>query len=89
MDALAAGIEHRAVNWILDADINGFFDNISHEWLTRFVEHRIGDRRMLRLIGMWLKAGVAEDGGALQGAVVSLLLADHYLHYFYDLWNEE
>ena len=77
LDALAAGIENRAVNWILDADIKGFFDNISHEWLTRFVEHRIGprsgpmqrqavsahgDQRVLRLIRKWLKAGVVEDG---------------------------
>ena len=78
LDALAAGIENRAVNWILDADIKGFFDNISHERLMRFVEHRVGDRRVLRLIRKWLKAGVVEDGirqpvtkGTPQGAVVS------------------
>ena len=96
LDALAAGIESQAVNWILDADIKGFFDNISHDWLMRFVEHRIGDRRVLRLIRKWLKAGVVEDGkrqpvtkGTPQGAVVSPLLANIYLHYVYDLWAEQ
>jgi group II intron reverse transcriptase/maturase len=93
LDALAVGIESQAVNWILDADIRGFFDNISHEWLMRFVELRIGDRRVLRLIRKWLKAGVVEDGvrqpamqGTPQGAVISPLLANIYLHYVYDLW---
>src|SRR5580693_9445083 len=62
LDALAAGIESQAVNWILDADIKGFFDNISHDWLIRFAEHRVGDRRVLRLIRKWLTAGVVEDG---------------------------
>jgi hypothetical protein len=78
LDALAVGIGDRAVNWILDADIKGFFDNISHDWMMRFVEHRIGDRRVLRLIRGWLKAGVVEDGmrqraakGTPQGAVIS------------------
>jgi hypothetical protein len=78
LDALAAGIENRTVNWILDADIKGFFDNISHDWMMRFVEHRVGDRRVLRLIRKWLKAGVVEDGtrqpvtkGTPQGAVIS------------------
>ena len=96
LDALATGIENRAVNWILDADIKGFFDNISHEWLMRFVEHRIGDRRVLRLIRKWLKAGVVEDGirqpvtqGTPQGAVISPLLANIYLHYVYDLWADQ
>jgi RNA-directed DNA polymerase len=96
LDALAAGIEHRAVNWILDADIKGFFDNISHEWMMRFVEHRIGDQRVLRLIRKWLKAGVVEDGirqpvtkGTPQGAVISPLLANIYLHYVYDLWTDQ
>ena len=96
MDALAAGIESQAVNWILDADIKGFFDNISHDWLIRFAEHRIGDRRVLRLIRKWLKAGVVEEGvrqpvtkGTPQGAVVSPLLANIYLHYVYDLWAEQ
>lgn len=93
LDALAVGIESQAVNWIADADISGFFDNISHHWLMRFVEHRIGDRRVLRLIRKWLKVGVVEDGvrrpaekGTPQGAVISPLLANIYLHYAYDLW---
>src|SRR3954452_19042310 len=96
LDALVVGIEHRSVNWILDADIRGFFDNISHEWMMRFVEHRIGDQRVLRLIRKWLKAGVVEDGvrrpatkGTPQGAVISPLLANIYLHYVYDLWAEQ
>ena len=96
LDALAVGIENRAVNWILDADIKGFFDNISHAWLMRLVEHRIGDRRVLRLIRKWLKAGVVEDGirhpvtkGTPQGAVVSPLLANIYLHYVFDLWADQ
>jgi RNA-directed DNA polymerase len=81
LDALAVGIERTAVNWILDADIAGFFDAVDHEWLVRFVEHRIGDRRVVRLIRKWLKAGVMEDGqvtatprGTPQGAVISPLL---------------
>ncbi len=84
------------MNWILDADIRGFFDNISHEWMMRFVEHRIGDQHVLRLIRKWLKAGVVEDGvrrpatkGTPQGAVISPLLANIYLHYVYDLWVEQ
>jgi RNA-directed DNA polymerase len=95
LDALAVGIETRAVNWILDADIAGFFDAVSHDWLLRFVEHRIGDRRVIRLIRKWLKAGVMEDGqvtpseaGTPQGAVISPLLANIYLHYVFDLWVE-
>jgi RNA-directed DNA polymerase len=93
LDALAVGIGSQAVNWIVDADIRSFFDSIDHEWLMRFVEHRIGDRRGLRLIRKWLKAGVVEDGvrqkvakGTPQGAVISPLLANIYLHYAYDLW---
>ena len=96
LDALAVGIESQAVNWILDADIRGFFDNISHEWLMRFVEHRVGDRRVLRLLRKWLTAGVVEDGvrqpatkGTPQGAVISPLLANIYLHYAYDQWVEQ
>ena len=96
LKAVPVGIEYQAVNWILDADIKGFFDNISHEWMMRFVEHRIGDRRVLRLIRKWLKAGVVEDGvrqpavkGTPQGAVISPLLANIYLHYAYDLWLEQ
>ena len=83
------------MNWVLDADIRGFFDNMSHEWTMKFVEHRVADRRILRLIQKWLKAGVSEDGqwseskvGTPQGAVVSPLLANVYLHYAFDLWIE-
>jgi retron-type reverse transcriptase len=83
------------VNWILDADIQSFFDSVSHDWLVRFVEHRIGDPRVIRLIRKWLKAGVMEDGiimpteaGTPQGAVASPLLANIYLHYVFDLWAQ-
>ena len=94
LDALTVGIEQRKVNWVLDADIRGFFDTLSHEWLIRFVEHRIGDRRILRLIQKWLKAGVLEEGswtpaemGTVQGGSISPLLANIYLHYVFDLWT--
>jgi len=93
LDALAYGIKGRNVRWILDADIRAFFDTISHDWLIRFLEHRIGDRRIIRLIQKWLKAGVLDKGlhvvteeGTPQGAVISPLLANIYLHYVYDLW---
>jgi len=93
LDALATGIQWRRVNWVLDADIRGFFDAIDHDCLMRFVEHRIGDQRVLRLIRAWLKAGVLEEGswhaseaGTPQGAVISPLLANIYLHYAFDLW---
>jgi len=93
LDALCVGIDSRKVNWILDADIRSFFDEISQEWLIRFLEHRIGDRRIIRLIRKWLKAGTLEDGvvtvsdrGTGQGSVVSPLLANIYLHYALDLW---
>lgn len=93
LDALWIGIMKRKVNWVLDADIRGFFDNIDHGWMLRFLEHRIGDKRVLRLIGKWLTAGVVEEGrrsrktvGTPQGAVISPLLANIYLHYVYDLW---
>jgi group II intron reverse transcriptase/maturase len=96
LDALAVGITRRRVNWILDADIAGFFDTVDHEWLIKFVEHRIGDRRVIRLIRKWLKAGVMEDGvvrpgtiGTPQGAVVSPVLANIYLHYVFDLWAQQ
>jgi len=69
LDALAVGINRCKVNWILDADIAGFFDAVSHEWLIKFVEHRVGDRRVVRLIRKWLKAGVAEDGEVKPGTV--------------------
>jgi RNA-directed DNA polymerase len=93
LDALYVGIMTRKVNWIIDADIRGFFDNISHEWMMKFLEHRIVDRRMLRLLKKWLRAGVSEDGkwspttvGTPQGAVISPLLANVFLHYVLDLW---
>jgi len=95
LDALVVGIESRQVNFILDADIRSFFDTVSQNWLIRFVEHRIGDNSMIRLIRKWLKAGVLEDGvinvsdeGTGQGAVISPLLANAYLHYVLDLWAE-
>ena len=93
LDALCVGIDSRKVSWILDADIRSFFDEISQEWLIRFLEHRIGDRRIIRLVLKWLKAGVLEDGvvsvnarGTGQGSVISPLLANIYLHYVFDLW---
>jgi len=93
LDALCVGIDSRKVSWILDADIRSFFDEISREWLIRFLEHRIGDRRIIRLIQKWLKAGILEDGvvtvgdrGTGQGSVISPLLANIYLHYVLDLW---
>ena len=93
LDALAFGIKARKVCWILDADVSRFFDTISHDWLLRFIEHRVGDKRVIRLITKWLKAGVLEDGrrveameGTPQGAVISPLLSNIYLHYVYDLW---
>jgi RNA-directed DNA polymerase len=95
LDALTVGITRKRVNWVLDLDIRGFFDNMSHEWTIKFVEHRVGDPRMLRLIRKWLKAGVSEEGewqeskvGTPQGAVISPLLANIYLHYALDLWVE-
>ena len=93
LDALYVGIKRRKVNWVLDADIRGFFDNIDHQWLLTFLEHRVADRRVLRLIRKWLIAGISEDGkwsrttvGTPQGAVISPLLANIYLHYVLDLW---
>ena len=95
LDALNVGLQRKRVNWILDADIRGFFDNMSHEWTMKFMEHRVADKRILRLIGKWLKAGVSEDGewsetkvGTPQGAVISPLLANVYLHYVFDVWVE-
>jgi len=93
LDTLVVGIGSKKVNWILDADIRSFFDSVSHVWLRRFLELRIGDKRILRLIAKWLKAGVLEDGvvtvsdtGTGQGSVISPLLANVYLHYVIDLW---
>jgi group II intron reverse transcriptase/maturase len=95
MAALVVGITSTKVNWILDADIRSFFDTVSQEWLIKFVEHRIGDPRIIRLIRKWLTVGVLEDGavtvsgkGTGQGAVISPLLANIYLHYVLDLWAE-
>src|SRR6202166_453605 len=93
LDALAFGIGKRRINWVLDCDVQSFFDKVSREWLIHFVEHRIGDRRIIRLIAKWLTAGVLEDGrmieteeGTPQGAVISPLLANIYLHHVYDQW---
>src|SRR5499427_6883930 len=93
LDALWVGIMRKKVNWILDADIRSFFDGLSHEWLVKFIEHRIADRKILRLIQKWLRAGVSEEGewsktevGTPQGAVASPLLANIYLHHAFDLW---
>jgi RNA-directed DNA polymerase len=93
LDALTVGIETKRVNWVLDADIRGFFDTLHHEWLLRFLEHRVADRRVVRLIQKWLRAGVLEDGqrsrsevGTVQGGSISPLLANIYLHYVFDLW---
>lgn len=96
LDALGVGLRRKKVKWVLDLDVRGFYDNVSHEWLEKFVEHRIADRRILRLIQKWLKAGVSEEGewketkvGTPQGAVVSPLLANIYLHYVFDLWANQ
>jgi group II intron reverse transcriptase/maturase len=93
LDALYVGLLTRRVNWVLDVDIRGFFDAIDHGWLVKFVEHRIADRRVVRLIQKWLNAGVLEDGkrmrvgeGTPQGGSASPLLANIYLHYVFDLW---
>ncbi|WP_425476418.1 reverse transcriptase domain-containing protein [Bradyrhizobium prioriisuperbiae] len=93
LDALVVGITSTKVNLILDADIRSFFDTVNQSWLIRFVEHRIGDQRIIRLIRKWLKAGILEDGvvtigdqGTGQGSVISPLLANIYLHYVFDLW---
>jgi RNA-directed DNA polymerase len=94
-DALATAISSRKVNFILDADVRDFFGSVSQEWLIRFLEHRIGDTRITRLIRKWLKAGILEDGvvattdrGTGQGSVISPLLANIYLHYVFDLWAQ-
>jgi group II intron reverse transcriptase/maturase len=95
LDALVVGISRTKVNYILDADIRSFFDEVSQEWLIKFLNHRIGDPRLIRLIQKWLKAGVLEEGvvmaserGTGQGSVASPLLANIYLHYAFDLWAE-
>jgi group II intron reverse transcriptase/maturase len=93
LDALCVGIQRKKVNWVLDADIRGFFDAIDHDCLVKYIEHRIADRRVVRLIQKWLNAGVLEDGewrrsevGTPQGGGISPLLANIYLHYVFDLW---
>jgi RNA-directed DNA polymerase len=95
LDALYAGLLTRKVSWVLDADIRGFFDTIDHGWLVKFIEHRIADQRIVRLIQKWLNAGVLEDGtrtwreeGTPQGGSISPLLANVYLHYVFDLWAQ-
>jgi group II intron reverse transcriptase/maturase len=96
LDALTVGIERKKVNWVLDADIRDFFTSLDHDWLQKFVEHRIADKRVLRLIRKWVKAGVIEEGGwsatevgAPQGASASPLLANVYLHYVFDRWARQ
>ncbi|WP_266030168.1 reverse transcriptase domain-containing protein [Brucella intermedia] len=96
LDALWVGIDKRKFNWILDADIRSFYDEIDHEWMVRFLSHRVGDRRLIRLIHKWLKAGTIEDGrrvtstrGTPQGSVISPVLSNIYLHYALDLWVQQ
>jgi RNA-directed DNA polymerase len=93
LDALIVGISSRKVNYILDADIRSFFTEVSQQWVVRFVEHRIGDKRIIRLVQKWLQAGIFEDGivtveekGTGQGSVISPCLSNVYLHYVFDLW---
>jgi group II intron reverse transcriptase/maturase len=95
LDALSVAITSRKVNYILDADVRDFFGSVSQDWLVSFLEHRVGDKRIIRLIRKWLKAGILEDGvvtvadsGTGQGAVISPLLGNIYLHYVFDLWAE-
>ena len=95
LDALSVALTQKKVNYVLDADIRGFFDHIDHGWMMKFVQHRVADPRILRLIQKWLKAGVMEEGqwsetevGTPQGSGISPLLANIYLHYAYDLWAE-
>ena len=90
LDALAVAITSRKVNYVLDADVRDFFGSVNHDWLIRFLEHRIGDKRIIRLIRNWLKAGILEggvvtvaDSGTGQGAVISPLLGNIYLHYVF------
>jgi len=96
LDAITVGLLKRKVDWVLDADICGFFDTIDHKWLIQFIEHRIGDRRIIRHIKKWLNAGILEEGrqvqqqeGTPQGGSISPLLANIYLHYVFDLWADQ
>jgi RNA-directed DNA polymerase len=93
LDALYVGITQKKVNWVLDLDIKSLFDKIEHDWMIRFLQHRVADQRIVRLIRKWLKAGVVEDGrwfetkeGTPQGAVISPILANLYLHHVLDIW---
>ena len=95
LDAVWMGISTRHIGWIVDADISAYFDTIDHDWMLKFLQHRIADKRLLRLITKWLKAGIIEDGkriaserGTPQGAVISPLLANIYLHYVFDTWAQ-
>jgi group II intron reverse transcriptase/maturase len=95
LDALTVALKRKRVNYMLDADIRGFYDHIDHEWLMKFLQHRVADPRILRLIRKWLKAGVMEEGqrsetemGTPQGSGISPLLANIYLHYVFDLWAD-
>ncbi len=95
LDALYVGITQKKVNWVLDLDVKSFFDRVGHDWMIQFVEHRIADQRIVRLIRKWLKAGVMEDGqwfetkeGTPQGSVISPILANLYLHHVLDVWTE-
>ena len=96
LDALYVGITRKKVDWVLDLDVRSFFDKVDHNWMIKFVEHRIGDKRMVRLIQKWLKAGVMEqdrwcetEEGTPQGSVISPILANLYLHYVLDLWVDQ
>ena len=96
LDAVSVGITRRKVSWVLDADIRGFFDAIDHDWMVKFIEHRIADKRVVRHVKKWLHAGVLEEGewapverGSPQGGSVSPLLANIYLHYVFDLWAHQ
>ena len=96
LDAVAVGVNVRKVNWVLDADISKFFDTIEHDWLIKFIEHRVADKAIVRLIRKWLNAGVLEEGrrtqsvlGTVQGGSISPLLANIYLHYAFDLWGNQ
>ena len=95
LDAVIVGISSKKVNYILDADIRSFFTEVSQQWVVRFLEHRIGDKRIIRLVQKWLRSGILEDGivtieekGTGQGSVISPLLSNIYLHYVFDLWAE-
>jgi RNA-directed DNA polymerase len=96
LDTLAVGLRRRPLNWVLDADIRGFFDNIDHDWMLKFIKHRIADKRVWHHIHKWLQAGVSEDGevcvaeyGTPQGGSISPLLANIYLHYAFDRWAHD